>query len=79
MLEAAARVAGYDGPVEPMDSQWLHEQGVEDWMGPRSLPLWIADPEWAGFGARDGSAARAAGLTLPLAGRARGRGAALGA
>ncbi|KQX66847.1 oxidoreductase [Angustibacter sp. Root456] len=63
VLEAAARVAGYDGAVEAVDSQWLHEQDVEDWMGPRSLPLWIADPAWAGFGARDGSAARAAGLT----------------
>lgn len=62
VLQAAARVAGYDGPVEAVGSRWLHERGVEDWMGPRSLPLWIADPEWAGFGARDGSAARAAGL-----------------
>lgn len=63
VLAAAARVAGYDGPVEPVDPRWLHEQGVEDWMGPRSLPLWIADPAWAGFAARDGGAARATGLT----------------
>ena len=32
-------------------------------MGPRSVPLWIGDPDWQGFSARDGSAAVAAGLT----------------
>ena len=63
VLESAARVTGCEAAVQLVDSQWLHEQGVEDWMGPRSLPLWIADRAWAGFGARDGSAARAAGLT----------------
>ena len=37
--------------------------GVEEFMGPRSLPLWLADPDWAGFSARSGAAASAAGLS----------------
>jgi len=32
-------------------------------MGQDSLPLWISDPQWRGFGGHIGAAARAAGLT----------------
>jgi 2'-hydroxyisoflavone reductase len=31
-------------------------------MGAESLPLWLADPEYAGWSARSGAAAGAAGL-----------------
>jgi 2'-hydroxyisoflavone reductase len=62
-LELARAVAGHTGPVVRADQQWLLAQGVEPWMGERSLPLWLADPDWLGFNARDSSKARRAGLT----------------
>ena len=36
--------------------------GVTEWMGPDSIPLWIAGPEHAGFMAREVSASLAAGF-----------------
>lgn len=67
-LEAAREVAGHTGPVVPVDQEWLLAHKVEPWMGERSLPMWLPLPEYAGFSARDSSAARAAGLiTRPLA------------
>jgi nucleoside-diphosphate-sugar epimerase len=61
-LGAARAVAGHHDTVVAAASAWLLAQGVEPWMGERSLPLWLPDPEWAGFTARDSSRARAAGL-----------------
>ena len=67
-LEAARAAAGYTGQLVPAPSRWLQQQEVEEFMGPRSLPLWLADPDWAGFSARSGAAASAAGLSSrPLA------------
>jgi nucleoside-diphosphate-sugar epimerase len=66
-LEVARTVAGHAGPVVPVDQEWLLAHDVEPWMGERSLPLWLPLPDYAGFNARDSSAARAAGLvTRPL-------------
>jgi 2'-hydroxyisoflavone reductase len=62
-LAAAARAAGFDGRTVTAPEAWLAQQGVAEWAGPRSLPLWLADPDWQGFPARDGTKARAAGLT----------------
>jgi nucleoside-diphosphate-sugar epimerase len=66
-LETARSIAGHTGPVVRADQQWLLEQGVQPWMGERSLPLWLVDPDWLGFNAWDSSKARRAGLaTRPL-------------
>ena len=46
----------------PASSAWLLAQGVTEYMGPESLSMWIADPEAAGWQARSGAAAVAAGL-----------------
>ncbi|MCQ1995913.1 oxidoreductase [Arthrobacter sp. zg-Y1171] len=48
----------------PAAPQWLREQGVNEWSGPRSLPLWLEDPDWHGMNARSNARARSAGLRL---------------
>lgn len=67
MLSVARAAARSDAVEVPAPSAWLVEQGVQEWMGPRSLPLWIHDPDFAGFTSRRGDRARALGLdTRPL-------------
>ncbi|MFI6497979.1 NAD-dependent epimerase/dehydratase family protein [Nonomuraea typhae] len=52
--------------------EFLVEQKVEPWTGPRSLPMWLPLPEYAGFMTRDTSATLAAGLHIrPVADTAR--------
>ncbi|MFJ6433154.1 NAD-dependent epimerase/dehydratase family protein [Streptomyces sp. NPDC091416] len=53
---------GHTGPVVEADADWLLAQKTGQFMGPESLAMWMADPEWAGFSARSGFAARAVGL-----------------
>jgi 2'-hydroxyisoflavone reductase len=45
-------------------TEFLTSHEVAEWSGPRSLPLWVADPDWQGFMARDTSSAIDAGLRI---------------
>ncbi|MFD9355063.1 NAD-dependent epimerase/dehydratase family protein [Streptomyces sp. NPDC060031] len=56
------RIGGHTGQVVDADPDWLLGQEVVQFMGPESLAMWMADPDWSGFSSRSGAAARAAGL-----------------
>ena len=61
-IELSRRLGGHRAAVVAALADWLLQQGVEEFMGPESLPLWIADREWIGMSARMGAAAQGAGL-----------------
>lgn len=63
VLDRAAALAGFTGRVVPAAPSWLTEHEVAPWSGPRSLPLWLPMPEYAGFTTRDDSRALSWGLT----------------
>lgn len=68
VLRIAQDVAGSTAVSVPVAPALLAELEVTDWMGPRSLPLWVEDESWIGFCDRSDAAALAAGLTRrPLA------------
>lgn len=62
LAESASLAPEVPEPVV-VDSAWLLEQGVAPWMGPRSLPLWLPEPQMLGMMQRSGTAARDLGLT----------------
>ncbi len=63
-LETARRVAGHRGRVLRASREWLLAHGVQEFAGPKSMPLWLADAEWRGFMDRSNARAKQLGLTL---------------
>lgn len=61
-IRLSRAIGGHTGPVVAANPAWLLEQGVQEYMGPESLPMWLVDPAYAGWSARNGEAALAAGM-----------------
>jgi 2'-hydroxyisoflavone reductase len=61
-IELARKTAGHLGPVVAVPAQWFIDQGIGQYMGPESLPMWIVDASHAGWSVRSGEAAALAGL-----------------
>jgi 2'-hydroxyisoflavone reductase len=71
-MAQCAAAAGAPSTFTWADRAFLESQNIKRWTGPRSLPLWVPLPDFAGFNTRDTSPARGAGLTVrPLAETAR--------
>ncbi len=62
VVDTAQAVAEHRGEQVLVTHDWLVEHGVDHWMGPDTLPLWVP---WdlRGLGDRSNAVARAAGLT----------------
>ncbi|AWB94250.1 reductase [Aeromicrobium chenweiae] len=61
LIDRSAAVAGHSGERVAAGPDWLHAHDVEEWMGPRSLPLWLP-PDHHGMGMMDDTRALALGL-----------------
>lgn len=72
LIARAAVGVNSDATLTWVPQEFLTEQGVEPWMGPESLPLWLPRPEYDGLGSHDPAPSIAAGLVLrPIADTAR--------
>ncbi|WP_026533637.1 NAD-dependent epimerase/dehydratase family protein [Arthrobacter sp. H14] len=63
VLTLAADVAGFTGHMTSADDEWLVQNDVRYWAGPRALPLWLPKPD-VSFAQRDNSAFHTAGGNL---------------
>lgn len=72
LIARASAGVGGDSTLTWVPQEFLAEQGVEPWMGPEALPLWLPRPEYDGLGSHDPAPSYAAGLVLrPVAETAR--------
>lgn len=72
LLDRVAAGVGSDATLTWVPQEFLTDQGVEPWMGPEALPLWLPRPEYDGLGSHDPAPSLAAGLALrPVADTAR--------
>lgn len=63
VLDASLEATGRTPDLVEANHDWLSGNGVEPWAGPESLPLWLPQPDYAGFMTKRNAAARATGLT----------------
>jgi nucleoside-diphosphate-sugar epimerase len=61
LIDLSAEVSGFRGRCVARDEDWLRARDVEEWMGPRSLPLWLPASHH-GMGMMDDSRALELGL-----------------
>ena len=61
LVALSAEATGFTGEQIAAAESWLREHGVEEWMGPRSLPLWLPESHH-GMGLMDDARALAYGL-----------------
>jgi 2'-hydroxyisoflavone reductase len=65
MLETCKTVTGSNSNIHYLEGKFLLEQGVNPWMGPESLPLWLGnDPDEAGLMQMNVQKALEAGLKI---------------
>src|SRR5882672_1962151 len=64
LLAECAAALGSSCTFTWADRAFLEAHDVRRWAGPRSLPLWLPLPDFAGFATRDTTAARNAGLNV---------------
>lgn len=62
VIQVAADLGACGAPL-PADPAWLVAQGVQEWIGDDSLPLWLANRDEWGLGQRPCHTALTAGLT----------------
>jgi 2'-hydroxyisoflavone reductase len=72
LLGSVAEGCGADVGFSWLPQEFLADQGVQPWVGPDSLPLWLPRPQYDGMVAHDATSSYDAGLvTRPIADTAR--------